>query len=147
MLKVATPFPQVGSFALLIDQNLPVSLQRAELVRIIRRGAGVTVAFPNRTSASGNRIVDEGELIDASVLTDEERREHADLERHLHGRDRLTPKLKALLQRSEALRRRAIWSTILESELAVMRNREAGQVRRDRGSIGRPLPRDAEEAA
>ena len=31
MLKVPAPFPQVGSYALLVDTNLPASQQRAEL--------------------------------------------------------------------------------------------------------------------
>jgi hypothetical protein len=154
MLKVPAPFPQVGSFALFIDENLPRGEQRAELVRIMRRyrmdrEAPVAIAFPNRTGATGNTTTTVDQLIDASPLTVAERAEHAELEKDLrkHARARLTPAMKDRIHRAEALRKRAIWSTILESELAVMRTREAGQVRRDRGSIGRPLPRDAEEAA
>lgn len=146
MLSTPAPFPHVGSFALFIDPTRHVTRQRAELVRVMRRDdrAGtVAVSFPLRTGACGFQIVAESDLIDATPLDAAERREHADLERHLHGRTRLTPKLKIDLARSEALRKRAIYSVILESELAITRAREAGEVRRGRGSIGRPLPREA----
>lgn len=38
MLKTPAPFPNVGSYALLIDTTLPEEQQRAELVRIMRHG-------------------------------------------------------------------------------------------------------------
>lgn len=175
MLSTPAPFPHVGSFALFIDTNLPATHQRAELVRIIRRGftgrpssgakldAEIAIAFPNRVGASGNMVVAETDLIDATPLDKAEERELTDLLRDLRGRvspregaavggdgrhtktKPLSQSLKAKADRADALRKRQIYSVILESELAVMRAREAGETRRNRGSIGRPLPR--EEAA
>lgn len=146
MLKVPAPFPQVGSFALFIDENLPRGDQRAELVRIMRRyrmnrEAPVAIAFPNRTGATGNTTTTVDKLIDATPLTARERAEHAELERDMrkHAKASLTPRLKDRLQRAEALRRRAIWATILESELAVMHRNAA----RQQPSVGRHLPREA----
>lgn len=86
MLKTPTPFPHVGSFALLIDKTLPAEQQRAELVRIMRRDPGcfdgspsklrnVAVAFPLRVGASGNRLVFAEDLIDGTPLTRAESRE------------------------------------------------------------------------
>lgn len=158
MLSTPTPFPHVGSFALFIDRNLPPEQQRAEMVRVMARGSTgnlntlprdslVTIAFPNRIGATGTKNVPALDLIDATPLTKAEERELADGLGYLRGRSGTTPRQMLLAKRCEALRQRAIWSTILESELAVMRAREARADRRAGGSIGRPLPRDAEQAA
>jgi hypothetical protein len=142
MLRIPAPFPEVGSYALLIDTNLPAVQQRAELVRVMRRDPAhgqAAVAFPLRVGAFGNRVVGESELIDATPLTKDEERELADLQRHLAGRDRLRGKLVAAAVRCEKLRQRAVWQMILESELARLRSLEA----RQQPSFGRPLPREA----
>jgi hypothetical protein len=104
MLRIPAPFPEVGSYALLIDTNLPAVQQRAELVRVMRRDPAhgqSAVAFPLRVGAFGNRVVGESELIDATPLTKDEERELADLQRHLAGRDRLRGKLVAAAVRCE----------------------------------------------
>jgi hypothetical protein len=147
MLKTATEFPHAGSFALYVDTAQPPRQQRAELVRIQRRysqpaGDAVfemaAVSFPLRQGASGNLTVKLDQLIDGTLLDHSERREHADLERHLKGRERLTPKLKAQLLRAEKLRSRAIFSMVLESELAKLRSLEA----RAEASPGTRLPNE-----
>jgi hypothetical protein len=148
MLKTAADFPHAGSFALYVDKALPPSQQRAELVRIQRRycetGADprfemVTVSFPLRGGASGHKVVAFDDLIDGTPLNRDERRQHADLENHLRGRDRLTPRLRAMLVTAEKLRSRAIFSMVLESELAKLRAIES----RTDASAGRYVPREA----
>jgi hypothetical protein len=140
MLKTAAPFPHTGSFALYVDTNLPPAQQRAELVRLQYAcfGSQVTVTFPLRQGAAGTKKVALAELIDGTPLDRDERREHADLERHLKGRSRLTPRLRDMLLRAEKLRQRAIFSMVLESELAKLRAIEA----RAAPSIGGRLPRE-----
>lgn len=113
MLSPATPFPQVGSHALLIDEAQPIGSQRAELVRILRRyrmgaDAPVTVAFPLRQGASGTKSVTVGDLIDATPLTGAEGREMVELSRQLTG---MRVRGRAAKQaRHDALRNRAIWA-------------------------------------
>lgn len=141
MLKIAAEYPHAGSFALLVDDSLPQSQQRAELVRVMRAEDGrgeVVVAFPLRAGAGGTRRVDAARLIDGTPLAAAERKEHATLENHLRGRERLTPKLKAMLLRAEKLRQRAIFSMVMESELAKLRAIEA----RAEPSQGGALPRE-----
>lgn len=145
MLKTAADFPHAGSFALLIDETLPTHLQRAELVRIQFVHAAnppasgmATIAFPLRDGASGTRRVHMADLIDGTPLDAAERKEHAELVVHLKGRERMTPRLRKLAERSEALRKRAIFSMLLESELARLRSLEA----REQTSGGQRLPRD-----
>jgi hypothetical protein len=150
MLSTPAPFPHVGSFALLIDTDHPVERQRAELVRIIGREGrpvfnGARIAFPNRIGATGNKLVPFADLIDATPLTKAEERELTDGLGDLRGRERLSPRLKAVKARTDALRHRQVYSLILGAELAVMNAREARQDRRQGASPGRPLPR--EEAA
>lgn len=138
MIQAETPFPHVGSYALFVDPAQPVGMQRAELVRIQRRDdEEASVSFPLRVGASSNKVVALGQLIDGTPLTADEKREHADLERHLTGRTRLTPKLKAMALRSERLRKRAIYSIILESEKVKLASWQA----RQQPSIGARLPR------
>lgn len=163
MLSTPTPFPHVGSFALYIDPNLPTTQQRAEMVRIMRvEGAAdgravaspsplseariAAIAFPNRAGAAGNRTVPLSELIDAAPLTRAEEHALTDMLGDLRDRARLSPRLKAVKAQADALRSRQIHSHILESEVAVMRAREAREDRRQGGSIGRPLPRESEAA-
>lgn len=137
MLKVAAPFPQVGSFALLVDDLMPVEMQRAELVRIQYRGdARVSVAWPLRIGASGYRSVAEAELIDATPLTKGEERELADLQHYVAGRERPNKKKAA---RCEALRSRLIMSGVMAIEMAKLGRLQA----RSQPSTGSYLPREA----
>lgn len=141
MLKVPAPFPQVGSYGLLVDLNQPPP-QSAELVRIMRRDdfrGQVSVAFPLRAGACGNRIVAASELIDATPLTKAEERELTDLQRHLVGRTRMTPKLRAMNTRAHDLKARQIFGIILERELGKLNEREARDLRRAGGSTGQQI--------
>lgn len=129
MLATPAPYPHVGSYALLIDLT---NDHRAELVRVQARwnqhrgGAfAVTVAFPNRIGAGGTRNVEETDLIDATPLTRLEERDLTDGLRELRGRDKLSPRLRTIKTRTDALRHRQIYSVIMASELAVLREREA----------------------
>lgn len=138
MIQAETPFPYVGSYALFADPNLPLGQQRAELVRIQRRDdERVWVSFPLRIGASGNKIVDLDQLIDGTPLDTAEKREHADLERHLRGRTKLTQKMREQAVRSEILRRRAIYSMVMHSERAKLASSQA----RKQPSIGGMIPR------
>jgi uncharacterized protein YgbK (DUF1537 family) len=142
MLKVASPFPQVGSYALLVDTNLPVSQQRAELVRVMRRieaGGEVAVAFPLRLGACGNRIVPESELLDGTPLTKAEERELTDLQGHLAGRTHMTPALRKKDKRAHDLKARQILSHLLATEMKKLEADEARHVRRAGGSTGSPM--------
>jgi len=142
MLKIAAPFPQVGSYALLVDDLQPVEQQRAELVRIMRRptictrGGDVAVAFPLRTGASGSMLVDDNRLIDATPLTKAEEREMHDISRALAGRERPSRKQRELAARGEALRQRHIMSTVMEIELTKLAHIQA----RQQPSTGSHLP-------
>lgn len=142
MLQVATPFPHVGSYALFIDDRLPIGEQRAELVRIMRRpticerGGDVAVAFPLRTGASGSMLVDDGQLIDGTALAKTEERELTDLLNYIRARVRPAADKMA---RAEALRRRLIYSQLLAAELAKLGRLAA----RGQPSTGAILPRHA----
>jgi len=71
MLSTPTPYPQVGSYALLdLDGT-------AQLARIIARdqGGSAVVSLPLIPGSSGNRSVTIGELEDPTPLTPEERTE------------------------------------------------------------------------
>jgi hypothetical protein len=139
MLKSAAEFPYPGSFALLVDDTLPVGQQRAEMVRLLEVGCQVAlVAFPLRLGARGNRRVALAELKDGTALTKGEERELADLQRHLHGRDRLTSKMREQAKRAETLRERAIWSVVMASE----RDRLGAIEARSQPSAGRAIPRE-----
>lgn len=142
MLSTPTEYPHVGSYALYIDPSLPIGQQRAELVRIQRRDdERVWVSFPLRIGASGNKILDLSQLIDATPLDAAEKKEHAEIEAHLRGREtvRATPRLREMVRRSEDLRKRAIFSMLLASELAKLAAIEARGV----PSVGSRLPRQA----
>ncbi len=113
MLTPETPFPYAGSYALLVDPDAAAP-QAAELVRILARrpseqGVFAMVSFPLRADASGNKVVAEAELIDATPLTQAEAREFHDLDRELHGR-RLrmiyAPRAGELMRRLRALKQR-----------------------------------------
>lgn len=149
MLRTPAPFPYPGSFALLIDKELPVERQRAELARVIRIDSGdvtnwASIALPLRVGASGNRVVPLGDLIDATPLTRAEDVELRALQ--MAVRSRVRPN-KAKLSRVEALRQRAIFSVLLASELAVMNSNEARSDRRQGASPGRLVPDEAEGMA
>jgi hypothetical protein len=148
MLKVPAEFPFAGSFALYVDTELPVAQQRAELVRVIRWGelsAGGSlpadegvVGFPLRSGASGTRYLRRGDLIDGTPLTRAEELELADLEGHLRGRDRLTPKMMRQQERATALKRRLVFSQVLAAEIRKLERLDA----RDAPSTGTRLPRE-----
>jgi hypothetical protein len=119
MLASPTPYPYVGSYALL-------ETERLELVRVIaRRAAFALIAFPLRDGASGNMEVPESDLIDATPLTAEEQREFHDLDRHLAGRSLRTPKQKREAARRDVLRLRIIHGPILLRLLRQMRAQAA----------------------
>jgi L-2-hydroxyglutarate oxidase LhgO len=119
MLHPETPFPYVGSYALLEHEG------QNQLVRIVfRREGEVVVGLPLKDGASGNLRVAPDALIDATPLTAEEAREFHDLDRALAGRSLRTPKQKAMVARRDALRRRMIHAPIVERLL-----REAGMRR------------------
>lgn len=111
MLRVATPFPNVGSYALFIDSELPVSEQRAELARIVGSSADgngeVLIGLPLRVGASGSRTVRIDQLKDATPLSEAEKAELQALREHLSGSPR--PNRKKI-ERAEALRTRQIFA-------------------------------------
>lgn len=148
MLKVPAPYPQVGSFALLIDEEQPAAQQRAELVRIefrhasSRREIGVaTIAFPLRVGSSGTRRVRLDQLIDATPLTLLEENELARVQPHLLGT--AVRRNAARTLRAEALRTRQIYSGVLRAELAKLERLQA----RQQPSTGSLLPRDERAVA
>lgn len=142
MLKVPAPFPQVGSYALFVDDTLPIEQQRAELVRIQYRDGGtivepwVKISWPLRTGASGYRVVAEAALVDGTALSKDEQRELTDLLNYC--RDRIRPN-KAKLERADALRDRLIMSDLMRAELEKLARLQA----KAQPSIGSYLPRHA----
>lgn len=147
MLKVAAPFPQVGSYGLITDPTLPVEMQRAELARILRHDGQlpdqdgemrdvVAIALPLRVGATGNKLVALDQVIDATPLTKAEERELADLQRYVAGRERPNKKKAA---RCEALRSRLIMSGVMAIELQKLGRLQA----RSQPSTGGYLPREA----
>lgn len=118
MLTPETPFPYPGSYALHVDTDRPAPEQSAELVRILwRTGLHTGVAYPLREGASGNRIVEHGELIDATALDHYERKELAELYRELHGRVIRSVRMREKAERLERLRSRATWAVFLGQQL------------------------------
>ena len=116
MIRAPAPFPHAGSFALFVDPLEPVigtvftppsAMVRHHLVRIMARPSAelAQISFPLREHvASGTRTVDAAELIDCTPIGIAEARELADIQRHLKGRVRLTPRMKAMKERADALR-------------------------------------------
>ncbi len=141
MLKVPAPYPFPGSFALFVDDTLPVGQQRAELVRIVRRTVShATIAFPLRPDvASGHRTVHFSDLHDATPLTKEEERAMHDAHRAITGVEIRTPRQRAARDRFADLRARSIGSIILASELAKLEARENRLTRRHGGSAGQQV--------
>ena len=148
MLNVPAPFPQVGSFALLVDSTQPIEAQRAELVRILRidgigqrhAGASAAIAFPLRTGAGGNRTVNLAELIDPTTLTTAEERELTGLQDQLRGRARPN---KAKVERAEALRTRQLMADLAAIEFRKLDALHARTRRRDGASAGAFMGRHA----
>jgi hypothetical protein len=134
MLQQQTPYPYVGSFALLIDPDAAAP-QAAELVRIQwRREGHVMVSFPLRDGASGNKVVPADQLIDASALTTEEAHEFHDLDRQLAGRSLRTARQKAMKLRRDALHQRMVYEPVM---LRLLRQaRSEGDRRRDPAGWG-----------
>jgi hypothetical protein len=102
MLNTPAPFPQVGSYALVVHEG------KTRLARIIQRDPGgdrIGISLPQRYGAAGVLTVAFEELIDGTPLSDAERAELTALERDLAGRAR--PK-KAAAARHDELRHRDI---------------------------------------
>jgi len=100
MLRVPTPFPQVGSYALIQDEG------ELMLCRIVDRDSDtgqVLIAFPERFGASGNKRVMVDRLIDGTPLTDAERREWRAAEQAIAGKSRPS---RRLVERADCLRGR-----------------------------------------
>ena len=115
MLDPATPFPHVGSYALLIDEDKPLGEQRVELIRILRHNPQLQteafVSFPLREGASGNMTARFSAIIDATPLTGAEGREMVDLGRELRG-SRVRDRAKKEARR-DALESRARWAPLM----------------------------------
>lgn len=126
MLATPAPFPFPGSYALLVDPLLPLAERRAELARILERGASVAlIALPLREGAGGNRRVPIGDLLDGTELTPVEAREMVDLARALAGCSGRTSKQKEQRTRYDRLRARCIWSGPLRRQLDRLSARQA----------------------
>jgi len=130
MLAPDATYPYPGSYALLIDLDLPYP-QPTELVRIMWRrvdnaGRGfVAVSFPMRDGASGNKVVPTDRLIDGTPLTGEETREFHDLDRALDDRNprNFSKRQRAKAARRDALKQRMIWVPCLAKQLRNLRQR------------------------
>ena len=153
MLRTPTPYPQVGSFALLVDVNLPVGQQRVELVRVMRLGVSTAaVAFPLRAGATGNTTVALADLIDGTPLTAAEEAVAERLEASLRGvrakagvrgtSSRASRPSPARAARYHALRERGNWSLVMSAELAKLEAREAREARRAGASPGFRVPQE-----
>ena len=154
MLNIPAPYPHVGSYALLIDTNLPVEQRRAELVRLTGRSVAVssvngtitgreelvTVTFPLRTGATGVRTLGLAELIDGTPLNRAEEQELLALETELVGRELLTERLRHADKRLEELRSRRLYAATLDAEFARL---VAFQRRQHPGRNGSHLPKEA----
>jgi hypothetical protein len=139
LLTPETPFPNVGSYALLIDCDScrsGGSAQRsndcrvghgAELARILRASVGedgratertltATIALPLRDGASGTKTVPFADLIDATPLTGAEGKEMVDLDRELRSKPLRGRAAKQA--RHDALKRRAIWAPHMQRLIA-----------------------------
>src|SRR5690349_15559331 len=127
MIRTPASYPFPGSFAAVIDMDLPEVDRRAELVRIVRTGPGTaTVAFPLRPSvASGHRTIPFAELMDGTPLTPIEARELADLQRELRGRKIDNAARRRKKARADALKRRQGLSIILAAEIRKLEAAEA----------------------
>lgn len=127
MLHPETPYPYPGSYAL---YECP-ERRRVELVRIMWRRAGdhdagawIAISFPLIDGASGNKVVAEGDLIDATPVSFEESREFHDLDRWLAGKALNTKKQKALAKRRDALKQRVIWAGFMATMLRQLRDQQ-----------------------
>jgi hypothetical protein len=131
MLTPEATYPYPGSYALLVDSDLPPEQQCEELVRIHWRrvdseGRGfIALSFPLRDGASGNKVVPADQLIDATPLTAEEEREFHELDRALKGRCLRTPKQKKQAAVRDAYLSRVMWASPMVRLLREMRSREA----------------------
>ena len=149
MLACPTPFPMTGSYALFVDTDRPLAEQRAELARIMRRnfhrhvkinGAArewetVAITLPLRDGASGNRVVEMSDLIDATALTSAERGELDALRRDIANRPRIGP---SKIHRAHALGERDTWAPVMAREMAKLGAMTARTHRRFGASAGAP---------
>lgn len=122
MLSSPTPFPYVGSYALFEHDGAHT------LARIVMRREGeLVIGLPTVDGASGNLRVTPDRLIDATPLTAAETREFHDLDRQLAGRSpdslRRSTRLKAMIGRRDALKRRLMHAPVMDRLLREARQR------------------------
>lgn len=146
MIKAPAPFPHAGSYALFADPLEPVPVvngkpgtPRYHLARInsFGRAPGTAdtiicqITLPLREGvASGARTVDLAELIDCTPIDVAEAKEMADIQRHLNGRTRLTPRMREQKARADTLEQRARMAALAAPMLIRLANRQpAGQRR------------------
>lgn len=114
MLNTPAPFPEAGSYAVLVGH-------KTELVRIIRfnRITGqATIVVLGRAGASANMTLPIGALQDGTELTMAEHAELDGLARHFHSRRRIrTAGQKAKKARHDELRLRRIYSRVMNDML------------------------------
>jgi hypothetical protein len=103
MLHPATPFPHVGSYALLVDPDAQAP-----------QAADVVVGFPLRAGAGGTKRVAADQLIDATPLTSDETRAFHQLDRALAGTSGRTAKQRAQRAMRDALKQRLIYAPLLD---------------------------------
>lgn len=121
MLQPETPYPYVGSYAL-IELDGATQLARIQM----RREGEVVISLPFRAGAAGNLRVDPAALIDGTPLSDDEAGEWRDFNRHLAGRVARTKRQKAIKARAEALRARAmIYAPLMKRLLTDLRQRDS----------------------
>jgi hypothetical protein len=141
MLNTEAPFPQPGSFALILvdpddparaagDRVTSVQATAYVAVRILRHaGAGIVASLLAVPGASGQRTVPANLLRDATPLTPAEAAELAALDARLTGKAR---RRRADETRADALRERAELAPILARQ-----RRRAEALSRDRDAIDR----------
>ena len=127
MLKVASPFPQVGSYALaeidgetLLARIIGLSGRQSDAT------AEATISLPaRRYIASGNVTLPLADLIDGTPLTPEEEAELKALEATVPAGPSRSAKVKKQQARYAALRLRSINSVTLANLMAAAQRQRA----------------------